>query len=181
VDISAFRESEFMTLTRSEQRETVQQLMEQAHRAEQKAMLVSSISVLQGMLSDPRSETRVKEILARGDVLALVQDVPLEEVPEILLVPRGIERFEVQNINQLLSETPKFQQIARKWPFAIMKEGYQSDRYVVLTEQPVSLILYRIIALNPNLYQAAKNPEFLKLLQDLVTEALAQEASRKAA
>ena len=179
VDISAFRESEFMALTRPEQRETVRRLMEQADNAEQKAMLVSSVSVLRGMLSDARSETCVRKIVARGDVLALVQDVPIIKMPEILLSTRGIERFTATDITTLVGNTPHFQRLAKKLPFAIMKEGYRNENYVVLPEKSVSLVLYRIVTLNDRLYQAAKDPAFLALLQNLVAEILSQELPKK--
>ena len=175
VDISAFRESEFMALTRPEQREAVRRLMEQAQSAEQKAMLVSSVSVLQEMLSDAQSEIRVRELLARGDVLALVQDVPMIKMPEILLSTRGVERFTATDIAAMIGNTPHFQRLAKRLPFAIMKEGYRDKAYVILPEKPVSLVLYRIVTLSDRLYQAAKNHEFLSLLESLASEILSQE------
>jgi hypothetical protein len=180
VDISSFRESEFMALARPDQREAVRRLIDQANSPEQKAMLVSSASVLRSMLSDTRSETRAREILARGDVLALVQDIPATQMPE-LFSTRGVERFMAPDIATLIGKTPRFQRIAKNLPFAIMKEGYQGGAYVVLPERSISLVLYRIVTLNDRLYQAAKNPEFLFLLEDLASEILSQELPKKAA
>lgn len=176
-----FDVTQFMAQTREEQLNIVHGWLQKLRTVHQKAMLVSEVSTLKKMLTDPTVPEMIEEIVRGNDIIALVQDVPTEEIPESLIAPRGIDRFEVKDLNRLLSATPKFQRLAKKYPFAIMKEGYSSDRYVVLPEQPISLILYRIIALNPNLYQAARNPEFLKLLQDLVTEALAKEATRKGA
>jgi len=179
--ITAFDMEKFMTLGREGQLQTVRSWLQKLRTVHQKAMLVAEASTVKKMLTDEKVPAMIKGIVQGNDILALAQDIPIEEVPEPLLAPRGIERFEAKDIDQLLAATPKFQRLGKKWPFAIMKEGYSSDRYVVLPEAPVSLVLYRIIALNPNLYQSARNPDFLKLLQDLVTEALAREASQKAA
>jgi len=172
--ISDFRKAEFMALPRTEQREAVERLIEQAGAAEQKVMLISSVSALQKLFqADARSETRVEELVKRGDMLALLQDVPAAKVPEALLAPRGIERFEAENMAALLGQNLKLRKLAKRFPFVVMQTGYG------LPEQYVWLVLYRALALNPNLYHAAKNPEFLALLQNLVTEILSRELPKK--
>ena len=144
-------------------------------------MLVSSVRVLTNMLPQENVEKLLRKAVEGGDILALAQDIPATEMPEILLSTRGIERFEVPDIAALLEKTPRFQRFAKKHPFVIMKENYQGGVYVVLPEKPLSLVLFRIITLNPNLYQASKDPAFLALLQDLVAEILSQELPGKAA
>jgi hypothetical protein len=180
--ISTFQESAFTAFPRAEQRKVVRGLMEQANNTEQKAMLVSSVSALQKLFAvDARSESRVEEIVKRGDMLALLQDVPAAETPEMLLSLRGIDRFESPDIASLMEKTPRFQRLKKRYPFAIMKNGYESGAYAVLPERPVSLILYRIITLNADLYRASKDSAFLALLEGLVSEMLSQELSGKAA
>lgn len=178
VSVSTFRESAFMAMPRLEQLETVRQWLARADHAEQKVMLVSSVSALKGILADTRSEARVKEIVARGDILALAQDVPVTDMPELLLSTRGIDRFESPDIASLLG-APRFERLAKKRPFVIMRNGYQNGTYVVLPEHPSSLVLYRIVTLDDRLYQSARNPEFLALLQSLVGDILSQELPKR--
>lgn len=174
VAISDFRATEFAALPRTEQRDAVQRLIEQADDAEQKVMLISSVSALEKLFqADARSTARVEEIVKRGDMLALLQDVPAAKVPEPLLAPRGIERFEAESMASLLEQNLKLRKLAKRFPFVVMQTGYG------LPEQYVWLVLYRVLALNPNLYHAAKNPEFLALLQNLVTEILSRELPKK--
>jgi len=73
----------------------------------------------------------------------------------------------------LLGQNLKLRKLAKRFPFVVMQTGYG------LPEQYVWLVLYRALALNPNLYHAAKNPEFLALLQNLVTEILSRELPKK--
>ncbi len=178
---TTFDETKFKLLDRAGQLRVVCDWFERIQGVHGKAMLVSQISILKKLLADKKVPDLIEGIVKSNDFLVLIQDVPLTEVPEIFLESRGIERFEVRDMDTLVTQTPKFQQLAKKFPFAIMKDGYQGGARVVLPEQPVSLVLYRIIALNPNLYQSAKNPEFLALLQDLVSEVLSQELPAKAA
>lgn len=178
---SSLRESEFMALNREEQMVAVRGWLEKSRMVHGKSLLVSQVSSLKKMLSEKRVRDLVEEMIRNNDTLVLVQDVPIAEVPESLLVPRGVERFAVKDLDALLAQTPKFKRLAAKHPFAIMKDGYRHDTYIVLPEVPASLILYRIVALNPDLYRAARNPEFLRLLQALVTEILGQELTQKAA
>ena len=132
------------------------------------------------MLPDKRVPALVAAIVQNNDTLILLQDVPLAEVPESLLAPRGMERFDVKDMDTLINQTPRFQRLAKKHPFAIMKDGYQRDASIVLPEIPISLVLYRVVALNPDLYRAVKDPAFLALLQNLVAELLGQELTQKA-
>ena len=173
---TGFDITEFIRQNRAEQLQVVREWLEKIQSVHQKAMLVTQVSILKKMLTEKKVADLVAEIVKGNDVLAVVQDVPLAEVPEILLASRGIERFEEKDLETLIAQNVKFKRLAKRCPFAIMKKGYQSDLYVVLPELPVSLVLYRIITLNPNLYQeAAGNPKFLLLLQDLVTEILSQQ------
>lgn len=181
VPVSLLKESEFIAQSRAEQLATVRNWLEKSKSSQEKILLVSQASVLKKMLPEKTVPDLVAAIVQNNDTLVLVQDLPLTEVPESLLAPRGMERFDVEDIDTLIRRTPKFLRLAKKHPFAIMKDGYQSDAYVVLPEAPVSLVLYRIVALNPDLYRAAKDPEFLKLLQNLVTEIIGQESAQKAA
>ncbi len=100
---------------------------------------------------------------------------------EIFPICESILKALVENISDLLEKTPRFQRLAKKRPFAIMENDHPSVAFVVLPEKPVSLVLFRIITLNPSLYQAAKDPAFLALLQNLVAEILSKEVSGKAA
>jgi hypothetical protein len=175
----ALRAAEFMALSRSKQRETIRQFMELANSGEQKAMLVSSVSVLARMLSENNVARLLKEAVEGGDIVALAQDVPVTQTQEVLFSQRGIERFEAADIGALIGKTPRFQRLAKKRPFAIMENGHPGWVYVVLPEKPVSLILFRIITLNPSLYQAARDPAFLALLEDLMAEILSQELPKK--
>lgn len=181
VNVSELRVSEFMAKPRSEQMETVRNWMAQAPEGRGKAMLVSSVGILARMLSEERAVKLLGEAVSNGDIVALAQDVPVTETPEILSSMRGIDRFEATNIPMLLEGTSRFQRLAKKRPFAIMENGHPGGAYVVLPEKPVSLVLFRIITLNPSLYQAARDPAFLALLQDLVTEILSQTLPGKAA
>jgi len=175
-----FRLQEFMALSRSEQQENLRQLMERANHGEQKAMLVTSVSILGKMLRDARSEARIKEINARGDMLALVQDVPAAETPEALLsMQPGIRRFAVPDMDALLKKNPPFATLARQRPFVIMKNGYRSENRVVVDEDPIWLELFPVLTLNARLYENAKNPAFLALLKTLWTEALSRELAGK--
>ncbi|HOW87061.1 MAG TPA: hypothetical protein P5561_03490 [Candidatus Omnitrophota bacterium] len=178
---TTFDETSFKLLGGAEQLRIVRGWFERIQGVHGKAMLVSQVSILKRLLEDEKVPGLIEGIVKSNDFLVLVQDVPLAEVPEIFLASRGIERFEVEDLDTLMNQTPKFQRFAKKFPFAIMKEGYKSGVYVVLPERPISLVLYRIIALNPNLYQSAKNPEFLALLENLVSEMLSQELPEKAA
>jgi len=169
IPVLKLNEKEFMAKPRSEQREQVRAWFDQANASHEKAILVSSVSILQKIFAtNARSETRVGEIIKSGDMLVLFQDVPAKEIRETLLAPRGIERLEAGNFDSFL-QMSRLQNLAKKSPFAIVKEGYG------LPEKPVSLRLYRVIALHPELREAFKNPAFFFLLQDLATEILSQE------
>ena len=181
ISAAPLKESEFMSLARTAQLAAVRGWLEKARNSREQILLVSQASTLKKMLPEKTVPDLVAAIVQNNDTLVLIQDLPLTEVPESLLAPRGMERFDVKDMDTLLNQTPKFQRLAKKHPFAIMKDGYQSDAYIVLPEIPVSLVLYRIVALNPDLYRAAKNPEFLKLLQNLVAEIIGQELPQKAA
>ncbi len=171
----------FMTLSREEQLSQVRAWLNLAGTIQEKAMLVTQLSILKNMLQDSGVQIQIDSIVRSGDILAMVQDVPVMETPEGLLAPRGIERFEVKDIEALLTQNPKFQKLAKRFPFVIMKEGYQNPVFVVLPEKPVSLKLYRMIALNPELYRASRNPEFLILLEGLVDEVMAKKSAGKSA
>ena len=144
-------------------------------------MLVSSVGILSNMLSQQKTIQLLEEVIRSGDIIALAQDIPTTEMQEIFTSMRGIDRFEVKDIETLIETAPRFQRLAKKHPFAIMQNGRPGGTYVVLPEKPVSLVLFRIITLNPSLYQAAKDPAFLALLEDLVREILSKEVSSKAA
>lgn len=179
--IPALHEEEFMASPRSEQLAAVQSWLEKVPALGQKAMLVSSVDALKKMLSNKQVPHLIEQIVKNGDILVLFQDVPLAEIPEVLMGQHEIERLDAPDFETLLQKNPRFQRFSKKYPFAIMKEGYESGTYVVLPEDPVSLVLYRIVTLSPSLYQAAKNPVFLALLKDLVQEILSQELPGKAA
>jgi len=181
INVSRLRVSEFMAKPRSEQLTTVRSWLTQGAERREKAMLVSSISILAKILLEKEAVKLLEEAVSNGDIVALAQDVPVTKTPEILSFMHGIDRFEATNIAMLVEKTPRFQRLAKKRPFAIMENGHPGGAYVVLPEKPVSLVLFRIITLNPSLYQAAKNPAFLALLQDLVAEILSQELTRKSA
>ena len=178
---SPLPESEFMSQSRAEQLATVRGWLEKARSNHEKILLVSQASTLKKMLPDKNVPALVAAIVQNNDTLVLIQDAPLADVPESLLSPRGMERFDVKDMDTLINQTPRFQRLAKKHPFAIMKNGYQNDAYIVLPEIPVSLVLYRVVALNPDLYRAVKDPAFLALLQNLVAEILGQELTQKAA
>lgn len=179
VSASELRVDKFMAKPRSEQLATVRGWQAQGPERHEKAMLVSSVSVLARMLSQENVANLLKEAVEGGDIVALAQDVPATQMPEILLSTRGIDRFEAPDIASLIEKTPRFGRLAKKRPFAIMENGRRGGAYVVLPEKPISLVLFRIITLNPSLYQAAKNPVFLALLEDLTAEILSRELPKK--
>ena len=189
ITASEIRETEFMSLPREAQLDTMRGWLAIAPEDRQKAMLVSSVNAIKNLiLSAVHPETQeqktlelIEQITKNGDVLALLEDVPFAEAPEFLMSLHGLERFDTADFDSLFHKTPRFQRLAKRYPFAIMKNGFQSDRYVVLPEDRTSLVLYRIITLNPSLYRSAKNPAFLALLRDLVSEILSQELPKKAA
>lgn len=181
VHASEFRIDEFMAKPRLEQLQAARNWFAQGSERREKAMLVSSVSILARILSEGRSLKLLEEAVSSGDIVALTQDVPVTKMPEVLSSVRGIQRFDATDIATLIEKTPRFQRLAKKRPFAIMENNYPGGAYVVLPEKPVSLVLFRIITLNPRLYQAARNPAFLTLLEDLVTEILSRELSGKAA
>jgi len=181
VNASDLRVSDFMAKPRSEQLETVRGWLAQGPERREKAMLVSSVGILAKMLSEGKTARLLEEALQNGDIIALAQDVPITEMPEIFSSRREIDRFEAKDIPTLIEATPRFQRLAKKHPFAIMENGRTAGNYVVLPEKPVSLVLFRIITLNPSLYQAAKDPAFLALLEDLAAEILSKGLSGKAA
>ena len=181
VSASELRVDEFMTRSRKEQAQAVRDWLAQGQEQREKAMLVSSVSILAKMLSEEKTAKLLEEAVDNGDIISLAQDVPITEVPEALSSLRGIDRFEAADITIMIKKTLRFQRLAKKHPFAIMENGYSGGAYVVLPEKPISLVLFRIITLNPSLYQAAKDPAFLALLEDLVTEILSKESTRKAA
>jgi hypothetical protein len=181
VNASELRVSEFVAKPRPEQLETVRGWMAQGPERREKAMLVSSIRILAKILSEKSAVQLLEQAVLEGGIIALAKDVPAMEMPEILSSMRGIDRFEAPDIATLIEKTPRFQRLAKKHPFAIMENDRASGTYVVLPEKPVSLVLFRIITLNPSLYQAAKNSAFLALLEELVSEILSQELSSKAA
>ncbi len=179
VSASGLRVNEFMAKPRGEQLQTVRGWLTQGPELREKAMLVSSVSILAKMLSEEKTVKLLEEALNNGDIISLAQDVPATEMPELFSSLRGIDRFEAADIATMIEKTPRFQRLAKKHPFAIMENGYPGGAYVVLPEKPVSLALFRIITLNPSLYQAAKDPAFLALLEDLVTEILSKELPKK--
>jgi len=181
VNVSELRVDEFLAKPRLEQLKRVREWIARGQEAREKAMLVSSVSILARMLSDKKVSDLLKTTVGNGDIVALAQDISIAETPEMLLSVRGIERFDAADITLLTEETPRFQRLAKKIPFAIMENGRSQGAYVVLPEKFVSLILFKIITLNPSLYQAAKNPAFLVLLEDLMEDILSQELSGKAA
>jgi hypothetical protein len=181
VSTSDLRVAELMAKPRAEQLRLVQGWLTQVAERREKAMLVSSIGILSKMLLEEKAVSLLKKAVGEGDIVALAQDVPAIKTPEILSSMRGVERFEAIDIATLIEKTPRFQRLAKKRPFAIMENGRTGGNYVVLPEKPVSLVLFRIITLNPSLYQAAKDPAFLVLLEDLLAEILSQELSEKAA
>ncbi|MFA5167953.1 MAG: hypothetical protein WC530_05430 [Candidatus Omnitrophota bacterium] len=181
INVSKLRVSEFMARPRPEQLKAVRSWLAQGAERREKAMLVSSISILARVLLEKEAVKLLEEAISNGDTIALAQDVPVTKTPEILSLMRGVDRFEATDIAMLVKKTPRFQRLAKKRPFAIMENGHPGGTYVVLPEKPVSLVLFRIITLNPSLYQAAKDPAFLALLQDLVAEILSQEITRKSA
>ncbi len=176
-----FRANEFMGKPRLEQFQTVRGWLSEGREPREKAMLVSSASILIRILLEKGAEKLLEDAVSNGDIVALAQDVPVAVLPESLPSLRGIERFEATDIATLVEKTPRFQRLARKRPFAIMENSRNFGAYVILPEKSISLVLFRIITLNPGLYQAAKDPAFLALLENLVTEILSQEAPGKAA
>jgi len=177
--ISNFQASKFMALPRPAQLEIVRQWMTEADQAQQKVMLASSVSVLVKMM--PASPQTLKLLAAatqKGDIIALAQDIP---APAEILSMRGIERFKAKDVPSMIAGIPRFRRLAKEHFFAVMKNDYKNGALVVLPEHPSSLVLYRIVTLDERLYQSAKNPEFLALLQGLVIEILSQELSSKAA
>ena len=181
VNDPVLRVSEFMATSRSEQLEAVRGWLAQGPEQREKAMLVSSVSILARILLEEKAVNLLEEAVNSGDIVALAQDVPSAVLPEVLPSLRGIDRFEATDIATLIEKTPRFQRLAKKRPFAIMENGRPGGAYVVLPEKPVSLALFRIITLSPSLYQAAKDPAFLALLENLVTDILSQELQKKAA
>jgi len=179
--VPAFQLSTFMAQPRLEQLKTVRGWLEQASERRGKAMLVSAVGILSKILSEGNALKLLEEAIGSGDIIALAQDIPVAETPEALSSVRGIQRFDATDTAMLIEKTPRFQRLAQKRPFAIMENGRTAGTYVVLPEKPVSLVLFRIITLSPGLYQAAKDPAFLVLLEDLVAEILSQELSGKAA
>ena len=179
VTMTEFRQQEFMALPRAEQLSQLRQLMERAMSGSQRSMLVSSIGVIGKMLPDAGSVARIKGIVARGDILALLQDVPVAETPEALLSMHGIEKFQAADMDTLLRRTPTFLSLARQRPFVIMKNGYQNESFVVVDEDPVWLDLFPVLTLSARLYESARNPAFLELLKSLYTEALSKELAGK--
>ncbi|MBU9888271.1 MAG: hypothetical protein KTQ49_00185 [Candidatus Omnitrophica bacterium] len=181
IPVISLKKSEFMSRGREDQLAAVRDWMERSRTGRRKTLLVSQASVLKDLIPDRSVPRLIESIIENHDTLVLAQDLPVAELPEALLAPRGIDRFEVEDIGTLVTQTPRFRRLAQKYPFAIMKDGYQSDAYVVLPEAPVSLVLYRVVALSPDLYGAAKDPEFLGLLRILVEEIIGQESYQKAA
>jgi len=179
LDAALIRIDEFAKKPRAEQLQSVQQWLAQGPQQREKAMLVSTVSILIRMMSqDPQVQKVLERAIAERDLIVLAQDIALEDTPLSL---RGVERFDAKDITGMIANTPRFQRLAKKHPFAIMKEKYRDAAFVVLPEKATSLLLYRIITLNPDLYRAAKDPAFLALLEDLVSEILTQELSGKAA
>ncbi len=181
VKASELQVSEFMVKPRPEQLSAVQAWLTQGSKGREKAMLVSSAGILARMLSEEKTARLLQEAVGEGAIVALAQDIPAVDMPKFLSSLRGINWFEATDIATLVEKTPRFQRLAKKHPFAIMENGRPMGAYVVLPEKPISLVLFRIITLNPNLYQAAKDPAFLALLEDLVSEILSKELSAKAA
>ncbi|HOE68987.1 MAG TPA: hypothetical protein PLH16_04975 [Candidatus Omnitrophota bacterium] len=178
----------FMRAARESQLAEVRAWMEQVGKADARAMLVAEADAMKRLLEDKAGARALKRLLDEGDILALAQNIPSRDLPEDLLFAHGIERFEIKNedpsladIEVLLQGTPRFKRFARKYPFVIMKNGYENPTFVVLPESPVSLVLYRLIALNAELCRAAKNAEFLKLLEGLTAEILSRQAAGQAA
>ena len=177
-----------MRAARESQLAEVRAWMEQVGKADARAMLVAEADAMKRLLEDKAGARALKRLLDEGDILALAQNIPSRDLPEDLLFAHGIERFEIKNedpsladIEVLLQGTPRFKRFARKYPFVIMKNGYENPTFVVLPESPVSLVLYRLIALNAELCRAAKNAEFLKLLEGLTAEILSRQAAGQAA
>ncbi|HPW65383.1 MAG TPA: hypothetical protein PLY30_04405, partial [Candidatus Omnitrophota bacterium] len=155
-----------------------------------RAMLAAETEAMKKLLENPVSEALFDRMIEAGDILALAQNRTIDpaRLPDRLVFSKGVERFEVRNedpslpdIEVLLQGTPRFKRFAQKYPFAIMKSGYANERFVVLPESPAALVLYRLIALDAGLYRAARNPEFVKLLEGLVAEILSSGIVERAA
>ena len=187
VTTSELHIEEFMEKPRARQREIVLDWIARGPESRVNAMLVSEVSIIKNLLPEMNSPDLVRRIGKAGDLLVLLEDVPPERIPELLWAPqrtdspRRIELIRAPDLETMMQKNPRFKRFAKKHPFAIMKNDYRGGAYVVLPEHPASLILYRIVTLNPDLYRAAKNPEFLALLQGLVTEIISVQIAEKAA
>lgn len=176
-----FNMEQFMAEPKEEQQHQVRGLLEEVATGRQKAMLVSTVSVMTKLAENARVPNLVSRMTENGDALILLQDLPARDIPETLKNMQGVKYYEAADLSEFVGKNTSFRQLAKKFPFAIMKEGYQNERYVVLPENWISLVVYRIIVLSPNLYRAAKNPVFLDLLGSLASEILSQELPKKAA
>lgn len=174
ITTSQLRQKEFLKKSREDQLQAVRLWLEEAPETHVRAMLVSSASTVKQMLDRKSVPQLVEQLFQNGDTLVLLDDLPPARMPE-LFIGRGVERLKADDLDAMVQASPTFQDLAKKHPFAIMKNGYQNNTYVVLPEHPSSLILYRLVTLNSDLYQAAKNPEFLSLLESLVSEIFSQD------
>lgn len=182
---TTFDVTQFMAQDRAEQLAVVEKaLKEPAASGRKKIVVIARASVLKDLIEHQNAGELVRELFKR-DFLAIVTDIPSSEIEEILPVgDAGIKRYEgAASIAEVLAN-PDFRRHTGKTPPIVIDSEYESmnKRLLVLEATTESLTLYRLLEPGSRFYEAAiKNPEFLKLLQDLVTEALAREASQKAA
>jgi hypothetical protein len=188
--LALFSAESFIRQSRDSQLAEIRAWMEKSGRADSRAMLAAETEAMKKLLENPVSEALFDRMIEAGDILALAQNRTIDpaRLPDRLVFSKGVERFEVRNedpslpdIEVLLQGTPRFKRFAQKYPFAIMKSGYANERFVVLPESPAALVLYRLIALDAGLYRAARNPEFVKLLEGLVAEILSSGIVERAA
>lgn len=175
--------SEFMTtLTHEEQLSAVKALLARAERPEHKPALISTVEALSRMAERPDASTRVVRALQSGDPVALLKNGSLPENLRLAASSGRVEFFEVQagGMNAMVIDA-SFLAFIRHHPPVIILNHYANGKYPVLEEKPESLALFRIITLSPELYQAAKDPKFLKRLEGLIAEILSQELAAKAA
>ncbi len=175
VNASRLRLDEFMAKPRAEQLAIFRLWLKTQH----KSMLVSSVSVLTKMLETPGTEARLKALVARGDLLFLLQDVAADKTP-VALLSRGIERIEASDLDAIQKTSP-FLSYARHRPYVFMKNGYTRSNHVVVDEDSVWLELFPVITASASHYENARNAAFLALIKSLGTEVISQEVAGRAA
>ena len=171
---------EFMSLSHGEQLAQVK-----TWARGPKVMAVSTIDVLQKMLEDPETEkvaaTFLVEIKLVRDMIVLVQKADqASKINAELLDSNYIERFVAKDIRTLWSqENGKFGRMRKRFPAVIIQDGFEAEGVAVLPARPVSWIVYRLFALNPELRPSAGNMDFLNYLAGLMTEIRSQELPKK--